>query len=119
MASYDARGRGGWRPHVSDGVYMPVTSSIRPPDTHDKSCRRCCDHPADARRFELRRRRVTNGQALAQGPYLKIQWAKRFDFGWNSALFQNSGPGGDRFAHATPVPQKVVPAGSATQNSPY
>ncbi|EJK70751.1 hypothetical protein THAOC_07861 [Thalassiosira oceanica] len=55
MASYDARGHGGWRPHVNDGVYTPVTSSIRPPDTHD-SCRRRRDHPADARRFELRRR---------------------------------------------------------------
>ncbi|EJK52133.1 hypothetical protein THAOC_28630 [Thalassiosira oceanica] len=108
---------------------------------------------------------VTDGQALAQGPYLKIRWAvgvsrgrwdrrrgveealdfpetgsgrptikrniarrgglfalsfmvgvERLDFGWNSALFQDSER---RSLHATPVPQKVVPAGSATQNSPY
>ncbi|EJK58404.1 hypothetical protein THAOC_21472, partial [Thalassiosira oceanica] len=41
---------------------------------------------------------------------------ERLDFGWNSALFQDSER---RSLHATPVPQKVVPAGSATQKSPY
>ena len=35
---------------------------------------------------------------------------------WNSAMFQDSGR---QSLHATLVPQKVVPAGSATQNSPY
>ncbi|EJK46795.1 hypothetical protein THAOC_34521 [Thalassiosira oceanica] len=42
---------------------------------------------------------------------------RRAQIGWNSALFQDCSE--RRSLHATPVPQKVVPAGSATQNSPY
>ena len=41
--------------HVNDGLYGPVNSLIRSPDTPGR-CRRRRDHPADARRFELWRR---------------------------------------------------------------
>ena len=52
--TYD-ESRGGWADPRQRGVYWPVNSSIRPPDTPGR-CRRRRDHPADARRFELRRR---------------------------------------------------------------
>ncbi|EJK52596.1 hypothetical protein THAOC_28108 [Thalassiosira oceanica] len=74
MASYDARGHGGWRSHVNDGVYTPVTSH--------RSALRTRMTVAGGAVITPRMLDVlssdggaTNGQALAQGPYLKIRWA--------------------------------------------
>ncbi|EJK44031.1 hypothetical protein THAOC_37466 [Thalassiosira oceanica] len=125
----DGIGEGGSRRlcYVDDGVVgMSTPLSFRPQGGYRKICSGGTSpggfvmcHPDRFPGAPGSGRRTVQRHIARRGGLFALSFmvgVERLDFGWNSALFPASGR---QSLRATSVPQKVVPDGSATQNSPY